>query len=328
MSRTVVVEAPSRLHFGMFAFGAGHRRQFGGVGLMIEEPRLRVVIRPAGKFTCAGLHAERALRIARQVAGCWLAGRLPDCEVLVEEAPREHAGLGLGTQLSLAVGVALAQFAGFPNPPSPVEIAIRLGRARRSSVGAYGFMHGGLILDAGHAAGESIGTLVKRVELPDHWRVLLITPCLPNGLSGGQEAEAFAELPPVPPEVTGQLAREVLLEMLPAAVTRDFVAFSQSVYRFGRAAGNCFAGVQGGPYATSSAAVVDRLRKCGVVGVGQSSWGPTVFALVENDAAAELKRQWSRELDTMACEIKISRPDNRGAVVATQSAEGGLPCQS
>jgi beta-ribofuranosylaminobenzene 5'-phosphate synthase len=320
MSDTIVIEAPSRLHFGMFSFGASGLRQFGGVGLMVDQPRLRMVFKAASRFTCTGLHAERGERICRQVAQRWLDGRLPRCAVAIESAPREHSGLGLGTQLSLAAGVGLTRFCGVAKPPSVYEVAGQLGRAHRSSVGTHGFVHGGLIVDAGHAAGEPIGALADRVELPPAWRVVLVTPQVSGGLSGGPETKAFGELPAVTLETTGRLTSEVLLEMLPAIRNGDFDAFSHSVYRFGRTAGECFAAVQGGPFSEAAAELVERIRRCGVGGVGQSSWGPTVFAFADSESAADRLRQQLSEMPAAkACEIRVSRPNNHGAVVEAAS---------
>jgi beta-RFAP synthase len=301
----------------MLAFGEGHRRQFGGVGLMVAEPRLRLAVCAAGAFTCMGPHNQRASRIAQQVAERWLGGNLPKCELTIESAPREHVGLGLGTQLSLSVGVALMQFCKVRDRPSPAELAAGLGRARRSSVGTHGFAHGGLVVEAGHAPGELIGPLVDRVELPESWRVLVIIPREAGGLSGAREAAVFGELPSVPHEVTERLTLEIRRKLLPAARVGDFDAFAHSVYCFGRTAGEAFAAAQGGPYSRAAGTLVARLRQIGALGVGQSSWGPSVFALAPDEATASaLAEQLTQEPFARDAEIVVTRPDNRGAVLS------------
>ena len=57
--RAVTVTAPSRLHFGMFSFGRSDIRQFGGVGVMVEQPALRLTIEPARSLQVRGQHALR-----------------------------------------------------------------------------------------------------------------------------------------------------------------------------------------------------------------------------------------------------------------------------
>jgi predicted sugar kinase len=56
------------------------------------------------------------------------------------------------------------------------------------------------------------------------------------------------------------------------------------VYELNARVGDAFAPAQGGRYASAAVAdCVTRLRAAGVRGVGQSSWGPTVFAVVHRD---------------------------------------------
>ncbi|MBM3820403.1 MAG: GHMP kinase, partial [Acidimicrobiia bacterium] len=51
--------------------------------------------------------------------------------------------------------------------------------------------------------------------------------------------------------------------------------------------GRWFAPVQGGTFAPgASDALVRRMSEWGAAGVGQSSWGPAVYGIVDGDAAA------------------------------------------
>ena len=51
MTAAVHVQAPCRLHFGMFSFGHADRAEFGGVGVMIEPPNVQVAISAADSFS-------------------------------------------------------------------------------------------------------------------------------------------------------------------------------------------------------------------------------------------------------------------------------------
>ena len=44
LCRNVSVNAPTRLHFGLLAFGNQEGRNFGGVGLMLKKPRIKVKV--------------------------------------------------------------------------------------------------------------------------------------------------------------------------------------------------------------------------------------------------------------------------------------------
>jgi predicted sugar kinase len=105
--------------------------------------------------------------------------------------------------------------------------------------------------------------------------------------------------------------------MLPALIERDLPAFGEAVYDFNARVGEMFAPIQGGLYAHPHLAdLVALVRRQGVRGVGQSSWGPTVFAIVAdpdqaNDLAGRL-RQWSG-LGT--AEILVTQACNHGAIL-------------
>src|SRR4051812_45032789 len=111
MPRIVEVTAPSRLHFGLWAFGDVSRRQFGGVGAMIDQPGLRLQIRASDRITACGPEAPRALEFAKRfidsAADDNFAATIAAFEIKVLDAPRAHVGFGSGTQMALAVATGL-----------------------------------------------------------------------------------------------------------------------------------------------------------------------------------------------------------------------------
>lgn len=320
--KAMSVFAPSRLHFGMLSFGRPDTRQFGGVGAMISAPALRLSIAPSETLEVCGLGADRARQFVSRLAerAAWWPDRAA-CRVTIEDAPPAHAGLGSGTQLGMAVATGLAHFFGAP-PQSACELAQAVGRGRRSAIGVHGAMAGGLVVESGKFASEELSPLACRVELPDQWRFVLFLATGPIGLSGEAEQRAFDQLPPAPPRITAALCRTALCELVPAAVQGDFDRFGESLYQYGRLAGECFAPAQGGVYAHPCIErLVDECRRCGVQGVGQSSWGPSVFALTESAAAAERLIEDLREAGELAAtKTVIASPANSGCriVAATR----------
>jgi beta-RFAP synthase len=287
---------------------------------MIDAPGLRLIVQESDSLAASGPLHERALEFTRRVFRTWQLESDAACRILVESAPREHVGLGVGTQLALAVSAglhALFQRAA----PSAADLARCVGRGERSAIGSHGFLQGGLLVEAGKYTLGEISPLVARMELPSDWRFVLICPAQQSGLSGLAERQAFDRLPPVPREVTSQLCTEALLHLLPAAATADFGRFSQGLYRFGHLAGMCFAPAQAGPYATVEArGLVQLIRTLGVEGVGQSSWGPTLFALLPDEAAAGvLVAELARHTDCLRHEFIIAAPANRGAEIRFES---------
>jgi beta-ribofuranosylaminobenzene 5'-phosphate synthase len=312
----VHVRTPCRLHFGMFSFGHADRPEFGGVGAMIEPPNVEITIAASDGFSARGAHSGRVRQFVAAATRSWDLPSLPNCQIDVS-SPADHTGLGVGTQLGLATAAGLRRFLLLPDLPAPA-LAAAVGRGQRSAVGTYGFQLGGLIVDAGKTRGGQLGSLGSRVELPGAWRIVLVNSMESPGLAGDREAEAFANLPLVPVSMTHELWRITNEQMLPAAARADCTEFGEAVYQFGRLAGECFATVQGGPFASP---LIERLvasiRDHGLTGVGQSSWGPTVFAITENDSAAKRLANWMHGSDAFReCEISIARPNNTGALIA------------
>lgn len=312
---SIIVTTGSRLHFGMFSFGQPETRQFGGVGAMVDAPVVCVRLMRSDQPEARGPMAERALAAARATWQAWRESGDAPCSIEVLTAPRQHVGLGSGTQLALAVTQGLHALFQRELPAAP-ELARQAGRGRRSAIGLHGFLLGGLLMEAGKQHREEVSPLVARVELPAEWRWVLICPKNVEGLSGPDEQAAFDRLPPVPAELTARLRGEAEDTLLPAAAAGDFTTFSRSLYRFGQLAGRCFQTQQAGTYATvETAALAAELRKLGSEGVGQSSWGPTLFALARNDDAAhELVEKLPQRL-ILELELTIARPLNAAATI-------------
>jgi beta-RFAP synthase len=310
--RGIEVVAPSRLHFGLLSFGGGADRQFGGAGAMIDSPGLRLRVAPAERFHADGPLAERVFRTAISFARARELSAPPNCRVEVVVAPPEHIGLGTGTQLDLAILAGLNAFVGGVRL-SADELARIAGRAGRSAVGTHGFVHGGLIVESGKRACETLAPLTERIELPAAWRFVLVIPRHMRGLSGEEERRAFDALPPVPAATRDALERLLIDQLCPAVRSGDFERFAESVYHYGYTAGMSFAARQGGPFASARVAeLVDGIRSLGVQGVGQSSWGPTVFAAVPSiDAAEQLCDRLHGQSGDES--LVVARPNNSGA---------------
>jgi predicted sugar kinase len=103
--------------------------------------------------------------------------------------------------------------------------------------------------------------------------------------------------------------------MLPAIVEADFAAFSEALYEFGRRVGECFSAAQGGAYLNDKVAdLVARLRQRGVHGVGQTSWGPTVFALARDaHEAGGIARHFDERFPSGTCKLVVTPSSQRGA---------------
>ena len=307
------VTTGSRLHFGLIGLGADAPRHFGGAGLMVECPALSLGVEPAAKWSATGPLAERSLACARRFAES--VGIERPQSITVEEAPPEHVGLGTGTQLGLAVARALTEAWGLDY--STIALARHAGRGLRSALGIYGFERGGFLVDGGKGAGETLAPLLVRTAFPEEWRIILATPVAEAGLHGPAEQRAFAELTAHSSGRADMLCRLVLLGLLPALAERDCAVFGAALYEFNRCVGEVFAAVQGGPYAgPTTTGLVEWFRRQGVSGVGQSSWGPTVFAVVaDEERGRDLALRLKREIGAERVAVVVAAARNRGVIV-------------
>ena len=321
MPRVITVTAPSRLHFGLFGLQQAEARMYGGVGVMVDQPALKLKVSVASRFECIGPLAERAHDFAQRWGEFHGLSQLPACRIEILATPPNHVGLGVGTQLGLSVAAGLNAFAGLP-AAGPQELALSVGRGQRSAIGTYGFVMGGLIVERGKLPGEPISPLDCRIDLPEKWRFVLLRPLGWQGLSGEQEEQAIGGLPRVPEKVTQRLIATARDDLIPAAATADFPQFAESLYQFGHLAGSCFAARQGGPYnGPVLTSLIQWLRNRCDAGVGQSSCGPTLFAAVSDQhSAIVLADVLQRSHPEGPLEVTIAAPNNQGALV--QSALG------
>ncbi len=310
--------APSRLHFGLFRLPVeadnqpDDLRNFGGVGLMIDKPGVAICLTPAKKWSATGPLADRALAFAHEFLRNSMpqeygANATPAFAVAVEHCAPEHVGLGTGTQLGLAVARALARALGRTDPGATL-LAQRIGRGHRSALGIHGFDQGGLLVDGGKKASTATAPLLAHYDFPRDWGILLVMPRNVQGTHGAGETTAFAELAKArAAQPTDTLCRLVLLGILPALMEHDLPAFGAAVYEFNRRVGEMFKPWQGDVYAhPQTTAIVAFLRKKGTAAVGQSSWGPTVFAIEDVEKLAKLAAACRDEFGSSAVEVIVT----------------------
>jgi beta-ribofuranosylaminobenzene 5'-phosphate synthase len=309
----IVVTAPARLHFGMLDPAGIGARRFGGCGVAVESPRVVVAIRSRADqdVIVHGAQSERATAFTRRA--CAAFEHRGGVEVDVREAIPPHAGLGSGTKLGLAIALGVAELAGVP--AGPEELAHASGRGARSSVGAWTFAAPGLVVEAGVRDERGISPLVARHPMPERWRCVLALPRDGEGLSGDAE-ERFFERLHERSAAEPSVSRLLLTALLPGLVTGDIEEFGAALSEIQREIGSMFATQQGGVFHPRAAPVVEALQALGVGAVGQSSWGPTVYGIVDGpDRAAEVADRLRATVGG-GTDVRVVDFDRRGAWVA------------
>ncbi len=316
----VAILTPARLHLGIIDTCGDMGRIYGSIGVAIETPNVQLEAASSQKVNATGLDIERTIRIANAFIEKFPKAKPAEINVL--KSIPEHVGLGSGTQLSLAVGTAITKLSGLCLAPQ--EIAAALGRGRVSGIGVGAFAHGGFVLDSGRKKSpmkdtkSDVSLTVLRKQIPEEWRFVVAIPNVGRGLFGRAEKEAFSTLPPASPELVGKICRTIIMKMLPSLTERNIRDFGESVTTVQNLVGESFSKVQGGKYFSP---VIERaihfLLSSGAYGAGQSSWGPSIYGIVDSISKAETLKEHLAEFlyREHGGSVFVTRANNTGALV-------------
>jgi beta-RFAP synthase len=162
-----------------------------------------------------------------------------------------------------------------------------------SGVGTATFEGGGFVVDGGKLTESTqsldgdVPPLIFRHDVPEDWLFVVAVPNVGKGLSGEKEKRAFKDLPAASAESAQIASRLLVMKLLPALLEDEIERFGEALTRIQILVGEAFASAQGGRYASPVIAdCVNVMLDAGVVGAGQSSWGPTCYGLVRGTKKA------------------------------------------
>ena len=312
------IKTPSRLHFGIIDLAGNLGRSYGSIGLAIKEVGYDILAEKSNELEVLGPRkdAKQAKGIAEKVMRIYNIHD-PIKLTIIGSIPT-HTGLGSTTQLTLAVATAITRLHG--TKVSPVELAEKMGRGKNSGVGTYAFSNGGFIVDGGVRDGK-FPPLLVRYDFPEEWRFVIVASDVERGLDEKTEAKLFKQITGST-DIARKICHLLVLKMLPSVVERDVENFGHSLTEVQRLVGGAFSPIQGNVFGSRLASnIVDQMLKDGAHGVGQSSWGPTVYGLVEGEAQAkELKERTLNFLEdkNYKASLWIAGPNNQGAKVQVE----------
>lgn len=332
--RVVSLRAPGRLHLGFLDPAGTLGRRFGSIGLVIDGVATEVRLSAAHSDQLVAGNAAAQEEVERASRYLQLlrehTGRTEPLCLQLDQVLPPHAGFGSGTQLALAIGRVFARWHGLEL--SSMTLAHWLARGLRSGIGIAGFDQGGLLVDGGPGADGMPAPLLSRIAFPPDWRVVVVQDTRHRGLSGSQEKQAIATLQPLPQAVSAEICHQVLMRVLPGAASAEFAPFAAGINHVQQLLGFHFAPAQGGSAFTSAAvgrAVqwvadaardlrgTDRQLEHGAA-IGQSSWGPTGFAILPSQDSAQTAVQalHAARLLEPGLTVSIAAGLNRGATLA------------
>lgn len=306
------IKTPSRLHMGLIDLNGNLGRLYGSMGVAIDSPNVVLEFESGDRMESFGLERDRVAKAVTRFAQYY--GIEPKARLELKEAIPKHNGLGSGTQLSLAVGTALAKLHGIKAPVR--EIASVMGRGFVSGVGVSAFEQGGFTVDGGlNVLYQTPPPPVFHQNFPRDWVFIVALPKRKKGLSGKQEKDAFKTIIPGKETIAADISRLVLMKMLPSLLEKDIEGFGYAITEIDRKTGEYYSGVQKEDMAQ---AIIRHMMGLGAHGAGQSSWGPAIYGLIEKKYAAGLQNEMKEFLseNKIAGIVYVALPDNIGAIIS------------
>jgi len=313
MYEKVTVLAPARLHMGFIDLSGALGRDFGSIGIGLNEINTRLEISQSDALNVFGPGSERALKCIKLL--CQVL-KVPDTlKVEILSNIPEHIGLGSGTQMALAIGMGISLFYGLGL--SVRDIAGLADRGTRSGIGIGVFEKGGLVVDGGRGPATATPPLLVQMHAPEHWRFILVFDQRGQGLHGVQEIQAFKQLPAFPRSEVERLSYLLLMQALPAFAEADIQKFGEVISQLQASVGEHFAPVQGGIFTSPEVAkAIACLQQQGAVAIGQTSWGPTGFCAVSGHETAErLVIDMQEKFSQSQLSFMVTSPRNQGAEI-------------
>ncbi|NJE03113.1 beta-ribofuranosylaminobenzene 5'-phosphate synthase family protein [Thermococcus sp. MV11] len=311
----MIIRTPRRLHLGLIDPAATFGRRFGSLGLALEGGyEVKIIESDSLEIVAEGEDRKTIEFAVKRMNSAYETG--VNYLVEVRKAIPRHVGLGSTTQLSLAVGTAIARLNNINVPIE--ELAKVLGRGRNGGAGIYSFTYGGFVMDGG--VRDGIPPLILRTDFPEEWAFLLIIPELKPGLDEEEEKPVMASVTGRA-DVAMEISHRILLGLLPALKERDVKTFGEHLSAIQRLVGKHFEPYQGGEFREDVKLMLDFLAE-NTYGYGQSSWGPTVYGLILRGDFERLSaeaRDYLREHGIKA-KVELGLPNNAGAEIIGESA--------
>lgn len=296
------VKTGARLHLGQLDLNGSLGRLYGGIGLAIDQPQLEVVAEKKSNLSCVS--SDNIEKRLENISLKYLEYYgLPGVKIELVQSLPSHSGLGSGTQLSLALGFAITRVYGLK--PSLKEMASITDReSSRSGIGVAAFEQGGFLIDGGKTVSkfEERGTfdvppILARIPFPEDWSIILALPYKDERMFGSKEVMAFNSLSPMDEQISGCICRLLVMKLLPSLLEKDLESFGRAVIEIQEKVGKYFVPVQGGQYASAQGSrIAEYMLSQGATGVGQSSWGPTIYGFIRQEKQEGLLERTRRFL--------------------------------
>jgi beta-ribofuranosylaminobenzene 5'-phosphate synthase len=316
----VSVTTGSRLHFGLIC-GTQHTGwEFGGLGVMLQTPSWQLEIRDLRQAEDHIIApTDVGDRIREFLSRIRLHNDIGGLQINVSSTVPFHSGLGSGTQLALGIAAGVDALSGKTSWNDSFGLAAVVQRAERSAIGTVGFRQGGFLVDHGQPLGSEAQRHVDRHSLPDDWRFVTVRPIDSEGLSGSDERQFFSQQTRMSWELVSGLTELIESQIVPAVKSGEFTRFASSLEQYGDMVGRFYADQQGDIFSHPAIrTLVAQLRKKGIHGAAQSSWGPGIGIPAQSPEHSEfIRAAIPRSISGAELLVQISKPMSTGARLVT-----------
>lgn len=301
--KKITTIAPARLHFGFLNWNQRIDSSIGSFGMALNNFVTKITVERSKRLIVEGPQKDLAKKLVKKLLT--KNNFSASVKVIIEKTIPNHAGLGSGTQLALALGYSVYSL--FGKKIKIKDIAKLLARGKRSGIGIGAFKYGGVLVDDGDLLQKSnsyrVPEIIIRIPFPKNWRIILILDRTIKGVHGNRERTVFKKLPSYPQKISQKFYKILITEALPSLTKENIGNFGKAVTKIQKIIGDHFSKFQGGNYSSYKVEKAIRwLNQMGVSGYGQSSWGPTGFVFVSNEKKAlriieKAKKEWNYEKD-------------------------------
>jgi len=272
----VSVKAGYRIHMGFYRF-LDEPFIYGSLGAAIEIPQFTLTVKECDKLSIEA-SSDYAKELIKHVSD-YLGVR--DVCVSLSGYVKHHVGLGSTTRIVMAALVGITTLKRMDI--NVIDLAFKLGRGKVSSVGIYSFMYGNLVVDTGFKVSNSSREYPKPlviIPIPRDWYVVIALPEDRIGLREDEEDKILSNVEVFHDQ--SDLYKHVVT-LMTAAMHKDFKLFSKSLRNIQLLTGKYFSKYQGDIFCCDvSYDIVKIMEENGIKGVGQSSWGPTVYGFTNS----------------------------------------------
>lgn len=310
--KTIKVECGYRIHINSIDMNGFSGRGCGGLGLTLKDPKLEVCvsINNGNNHQIEASYKNKIESFLNKINNVYNFNNYYKVSVKSEAA--EHIGLGSETQMIFALASAVLKL--HRKRADVDDIALKLQLAGVSGIGYGAYKFGNFIVDSGYLMGENKKDFVSHSlippkiifnnNIPNNWKILLVTPKKTVSISDEEEDEFFAMYTPVPEDEVKQICYYTFMGVIPAIAEQNYDNFINSlkiITKLGTKKAELKINEQNTKY------ILDKLEY--MFGFGAlSSLGPTCYTIIDDSKTKidinEIKKVFKE------CEITLTSVRN------------------